>query len=80
MEIQIDSLRESDWERVRAIYLEGLATGQASFETEAPSWADWDAAHLGHSRLAAREGGRMWSPGRPCPRCPGGGATPGWPR
>jgi L-amino acid N-acyltransferase YncA len=58
MEIQIDSLRESDWERVRAIYLEGLATGQASFETEAPSWADWDAAHLGHSRLAAREGGR----------------------
>lgn len=59
MEIQIDSLRESDWERVRAIYLEGLATGQASFETEAPSWADWDAAHLAHSRMAARAGGRV---------------------
>jgi L-amino acid N-acyltransferase YncA len=59
MEIQIDSLRESDWERVRAIYLEGLATGQASFETEAPSWADWDAAHLVHSRMAARAGGRV---------------------
>jgi phosphinothricin acetyltransferase len=59
MEIQIDSLRESDWERVRAIYLEGLATGQASFETEAPSWADWDAAHLAHSRRVARAGGRV---------------------
>ncbi len=59
MEIQIDSLRESDWERVRAIYLEGLATGQASFETEAPSWADWDAAHLAHSRMVARAGGRV---------------------
>jgi L-amino acid N-acyltransferase YncA len=56
MEIEIDTLRESDWERVCAIYLEGLATGQASFETEAPSWADWDAAHLKHSRLAARRG------------------------
>jgi L-amino acid N-acyltransferase YncA len=59
MEIQIDSLRESDWERVRAIYLEGLATGQASFETEAPSWADWDAAHLAHSRMVARAAGRL---------------------
>jgi len=59
MEIEIDTLRESDWERVRAIYLEGLATGQASFETEAPRWADWDAAHLKHSRLAARDEGRV---------------------
>jgi len=59
MEFQIDSLRESDWERVRAIYLEGLATGQTSFETEAPSWADWDAAHLAHSRMVARAAGRV---------------------
>jgi phosphinothricin acetyltransferase len=59
MEIQIDSLRESDWERVRTIYLEGLATGQASFETDAPSWEAWDAAHLAHSRLAARGEGRV---------------------
>jgi phosphinothricin acetyltransferase len=59
MEIQIDSLRESDWERVRTIYLEGLATGQASFETDAPSREAWDAAHLAHSRLAARGEGRV---------------------
>jgi len=59
MEIQIDGLREPDWERVRAIYLEGLDTGQASFETDAPSWEAWDAAHLAHSRLAARDEGRV---------------------
>ncbi len=31
-----------DWESVRSIYLEGLATGEATFETEAPSWEQWD--------------------------------------
>lgn len=59
MGIEIDNLRASDWERVRTIYLEGLATGQASFETDAPSWEAWDAAHLAHSRLAARGEGRV---------------------
>jgi L-amino acid N-acyltransferase YncA len=31
-------MRPSDWQWVRQIYLDGLATGQASFETEAPGW------------------------------------------
>lgn len=34
-----------DWPDVAAIYEEGIATGVASFETRAPSWEDWDAAH-----------------------------------
>jgi len=34
-----------DWEEVAAIYAEGISTGVASFETEPPSWEDWDAAH-----------------------------------
>ncbi len=46
-------LEPRDWERVRHIYLEGLATGEASFETTAPEWAEWDAAHLAQPRLAA---------------------------
>ena len=33
MSFIIESLRPTDWEQVRRIYLEGLATGQASFET-----------------------------------------------
>jgi L-amino acid N-acyltransferase YncA len=45
----------SDWPEVRSIYEEGLATGVGSFETEPPSWEEWNAARLPHSRLVARE-------------------------
>ncbi len=54
MRIRIDALRESDWPRAGAIFAEGLATGLASFDTEVPSWREWDAAHLAQGRLAAR--------------------------
>ena len=50
----IDSMRPQDWESVRAIYLEGIATGQATFETDAPDWERWDAGHLPKCRLVAR--------------------------
>lgn len=42
-----------DWESVRAIYLDGIATGQATFETEAPSWTTWNNGHLPAPRLVA---------------------------
>ena len=51
--IEIRTLIFDDWERVRSIYLEGIATGQATFETRAPSWADWDSAHLPAPRLVS---------------------------
>ena len=54
--LQIDEMGPGDWEQVRAIYLEGIATGQATFETEAPNWEQWDAAHLARPRLVARDG------------------------
>lgn len=44
---------------VLQIYGEGLATGQATFNTEVPAWADWDRAHLPHSRLVAQEDSRV---------------------
>lgn len=47
-------MKDEDWEAVRAIYLEGIATGDATFETDAPSWKTWDAAHLRECRLVAR--------------------------
>lgn len=59
MEFIIDSMQPADWDRVRAIYLEGLATGQATFETEAPSWEQWDAGHFEHCRLVARADDRV---------------------
>lgn len=57
MSCVIEELKAEDWEQVRTIYLEGIATGQATFETDAPSWEKWDAGHLRRMRLVAREGG-----------------------
>jgi L-amino acid N-acyltransferase YncA len=56
MDFVVELMRPQDWEFVRVIYLEGLATGQATFETEAPDWESWDAGHLPQCRLAARSG------------------------
>lgn len=44
-----------DWPAVRDIYEAGIATGEATFQTEAPSWDVWDAAHLKTCRLVARD-------------------------
>lgn len=52
----IEELKPQDWEEVRAVYLEGVASGHATFETEAPSWEGWDKSHLPFARLVAREG------------------------
>jgi phosphinothricin acetyltransferase len=46
-------MTDSDWEAVRAIYLAGIATGQATFETEAPDWTIWNNSHLPAPRLVA---------------------------
>jgi L-amino acid N-acyltransferase YncA len=54
--LAIEPLRPGDWEAVREIYLEGIATGHATFETGAPSWEKWDADHLRAARLLARRG------------------------
>jgi L-amino acid N-acyltransferase YncA len=51
--IEIRDLLLPDWPEVAAIYEAGIGTGDATFETEVPSWEDWDAAHLGEHRLVA---------------------------
>ena len=43
------------WPRVREIYGEGIATGNATFETEIPAWEKWDASHRKNCRLVALE-------------------------
>ncbi len=55
MNYNIAELRASDWEQVRAIYLEGIATGNATFETDAPDWESWNRNHLWFGRLVARD-------------------------
>ncbi|MDQ3817437.1 MAG: N-acetyltransferase family protein [Acidobacteriota bacterium] len=54
MEYAIDTMKPSDWGEVRSIYFEGIGTGEATFETEAPGWEKWDASHLKECRLVAR--------------------------
>jgi phosphinothricin acetyltransferase len=55
----IRPLKTEDWQQVKAIYEEGIATGFATFETKCPEWEQWDAAHLKHSRLVAEVDGKV---------------------
>jgi phosphinothricin acetyltransferase len=57
--VVIRDLRPGDWPEVAAIYKAGIATGNATFETEAPALADWDAAHLPGHRFVAAQAGRV---------------------
>jgi L-amino acid N-acyltransferase YncA len=54
MNYVIEPIERSDWEQVRAIYREGIATRNATFETEAPAWEKWDSSHHVFGRLVAR--------------------------
>lgn len=55
--INIDPMNASDWEDVRRIYLEGIDTGNATFQQDAPSWEEWDMGHLSQCRFVARSQG-----------------------
>ncbi|HNX32181.1 MAG TPA: N-acetyltransferase family protein [Holophaga sp.] len=59
MDITIESMTRADWKSVEAIYMEGIATGQATFEVEAPTWEQWDANHLSSCRFVARRHGQI---------------------
>jgi L-amino acid N-acyltransferase YncA len=67
-----------DWEDVRRIYAEGIATGNATFETEPPSWESWDSAHRKDCRLVASDGDALlgWAAlSRVSERCAYGGVA-----
>jgi len=49
----IQPFTPAHWPAALAIYGAGIATGNATFTTAAPSWEDWDQSHLSHSRLVA---------------------------
>jgi len=56
MHYEISAMKASDWDQVSKIYLEGISTGIATFQTEIPSWADWDREHISTCRLVLRQG------------------------
>jgi L-amino acid N-acyltransferase YncA len=56
--MEIRDLGPLDWPEVSAIFEDGIATGDATFETAPPSWDEWDASHS-EIRLVAEAGGRI---------------------
>ena len=60
MGFTLDIMQNADWPAVRNIYLEGMATENATFETEAPEWHDWDGCHLTSCRLVAGPETVVW--------------------
>jgi L-amino acid N-acyltransferase YncA len=54
--VQIRTLDESDWPAVATIYAEGIATGNATFEVDVPTWERWDAAHPSLRLVAESDG------------------------
>ena len=54
VEITIRPMLAEDWPAVRRIYADGIATGNATFETQTPDWEIWDRNHHAECRLVAR--------------------------
>ena len=57
--LQVDELTAGDWPAVSAIYAEGIASRNATFETAVPSWDDWERAHMSHDGLVGRVDGEI---------------------
>ena len=55
--MKLQPLMAAHWPRVKAIYEQGITAGNATFQTEAPTWAEWDRGHLVHRRLVAVDAG-----------------------
>ena len=57
--VRIEVLTEGDWTAVKRIFEEGILTGSATLETDAPGWTEWDASHRSTCRLVARRRGEI---------------------
>jgi L-amino acid N-acyltransferase YncA len=54
--MEIRDLTPLDSQEVARIFEDGIRTGAATFETAAPSWEEWDGAHLEHRLVAELDG------------------------
>jgi L-amino acid N-acyltransferase YncA len=57
--MNIKNIQENNYTAIAEIYLQGIATGHATFQTEVPAWHEWDKSHLSFCRLAAFENDKM---------------------
>lgn len=58
-DLEIRKLLAEDWDQVKLIYQKGIDTGNATFQTSAPSWEDWDQSHLASCRIAMQEDSKV---------------------
>lgn len=56
MELNVRTMSESDWPDVSRIYQAGMDTNLATFQTECPSWQEWNASHLDDCRMVIQAG------------------------
>ena len=59
MALTVEAMKAEDWQAVQAIYREGIATGNATLETGAADWEEWDQRHRRDCRLVARREGEI---------------------
>ena len=57
--VRLREMTEADWPEVAAIWAEGIATGNATFETEPPSWAAFDTTRRQEGRFVAEHEGTV---------------------
>ncbi len=51
--MRLSELTKEYWSQVREIYEQGIATGNATFQTASPGWEEWDDTHVKNSRIIA---------------------------
>lgn len=56
-EITVRPMEPEDWNEVSKIYLEGIATEHATFQTDCPPYTAWDASHTKDCRLVVLDNG-----------------------
>lgn len=57
--ITFSTLLPEHWGDVKAIYEEGVKTGNATFELSTPGWEQWNSSHVEHSRIVALADGEV---------------------
>ena len=53
--IIIAEMKKEHWPEVETIYLEGIKTKNATFETASPGWDKWNESHLTHCRFVLKQ-------------------------
>lgn len=55
-DVQIRPMTADDWPGAAEVYREGILTGDATFNSEVPTWEAWDCGHIVSCRLVAVDG------------------------